>query len=880
MARRRKSVETLVGEVFHPNSKAGKGIVALAEKYQDENNSQGIAAIKGLLTFLEGKCGVKDFSGTVELEYVYGKRLKRDVTRGACEFCGQRLRYFNNFTVRCKNNDGEIVSRAGMVEGIGATGLTGEMQCGDDHWDALQDISEAIGAKDFSEMIARKQERTERKYDRLKDTFTFKPEVAELMRKMGVDPEHYEMMKQMLEFGPAVIKADKSVIASLEYSSFNKGDINWLLKNKKKLPEEAKKALDNFAHEMQETNDENIGLVFKALYQTKPFGLEALIGGIKSDLLYADELPDEHPLFKSYKKPDLDAELKVPELIKLAKRYRKRTVWQKLKEKLCTRAEALGIMRAAPGLLGARLKHNRAAADSHFTAQEFKDAYDVAVAVYDANREEIAEQHRKEEKINYGMLRDEYSCIKAAQMLVEKSRKDNPRDALIRLLPMPDALNVFNAIAMVAKKHEHGIDQRTRVVSLGYETAEALDKVRYSYGLHHTDVAWRTQSLANALQLAEKGLALADDANRLARMKKKLDECTEPEKEYDRQKLERVKEILQTGFVYGIKGVSDIEGMAGAKYLNKKGMSALAKVHSKIGQKAKYFANPETRKAFEEYKQKCIGKKCWHYYDFSCKIQKDTLEGAPVREEKGARYFSAKLARQEIEKLAAYRTLNEILAADKEWLQKLMKIAGEDAQAVLAKAAKRNIAKDDIDDLIEGISKDGNELIAPGIVTYVNESYELAFAGPEKKACSAFKARYQRGEGYGDFVKALYAQMPDRGKIWEIIFGAAASWQKPGAGFTRFRRYEGRKDSYWSPKNSSRKVNLSERNLSSFVSEGLSQYLADPEQGFRVSEQMRKWIQQDLSEKKHFITDWPAELREFEKLAEKAVLEVGKKYLA
>lgn len=695
MANTKVDVKDLIHKIFHPNSSAKKGLDALADRYHQEGNSQGIAAIKGLVKCLQGKA-IKEFSGRIELVYASYHKYAKGINKGTCDFCGQGLRKANNISVRCIDNRGDNVAQAGRVIGIGATGMIGEIQCGNDHWAHWQQIAEAIEEKNFVGILSQRTERRERKCNKLRELGTLKPETAALFAKIGVAPENYELMKQVLDFGPGVTKADKSIFAALDYSSFRKGDLNWLLKNKKYLPEKVEDALDSLLHDVIETSDEETETIFKAIYQFKPYGLDSLIGGIKSDLLYLDKLDGSNSAFNDFQKPDLEAVMHVPEFIEPKTSYRKRTIREKLKEILCTRAEAIGILRAAPGLFGARQRHNREIAAEYFsTAQEFKDAYAAAATVLSEQKQKLADYHKKKIPVQWKMLQDEYKSIKFAQTLVEKARSENSRDALLRLLPMADARQVLGAIAMVARKKELCIEQGQRIVQFGYEQCAALGKAEQSYAPVPASFKWLRSNSNRIHSHAKKGVMLAEDARKIAGIAEKLGECTALEEKED-EKRKYVQDLLQKALVVEIKGVSGLNALARAVCFNKKGRKNLEKAYSAIKGLQAGLKSARVQREYERLSRH-LGKIVWSYGDFSgIYCEKIKL---PYEQKQGITYFGRRHAANISDKfeigektetakansnvypvypIEGYLSMAKVLQQDKDWMKKLEKLAKQD----------------------------------------------------------------------------------------------------------------------------------------------------------------------------------------------------------
>jgi len=292
-------------------------------------------------------------------------------------------------------------------------------------------------------------------------------ELRETLEKKGFDIE--QLQKAIaLEHAQALIDGDESGVKFDIDCGTNRNTYNWFREGIKAKDIENKTVrgiwykLNNAAHLV--TEDE-LAVVMAYSHEFRPRNINTLLAGVKDDLFYLANLPEDHPIIKKYGKLNINKNYVHPKTAyRSRKKIKKRKIFQVLDQDKITRVEAMGIHRHFPDIVDTRIAINRELtqrysrrdkkiAERYGGGRHWHQVIEEMRPVFEEVKDELAADYEKFQKAigDYVLTRGEYL---AAKEFLKRSRigKDNARKNYLRNFTIQEFQEIAPLIVTVGRK--------------------------------------------------------------------------------------------------------------------------------------------------------------------------------------------------------------------------------------------------------------------------------------------------------------------------------------------------------------------------------------------------------------------------------------------
>ena len=516
------NLEQLVGSFVDLRTGFGKKALARASRLKGPRRT----ALLELVSRLKGK-GITRLSRPLKFKFVGYEEGSKFETVGT-SIAGPKLRYLYKYAISLADR------KASYVAGVGHTGILGEIQVGRILREELPVLLPIFGDERYEEFFS--EEGRKKRTQELGETGrrTIDDIIIETLGKTGLDISD---LKNIVE--------EYLTSASL----LNKGsDLYWLRGqfDEEKIQDAGlEQALINVMED-PEYNNNDAKLVVYALMELRKKPLKGLIGGLREDLLFLEQNPEIHQV-------DLNQRFRRRRFYPSKDWVEDGNITKKLEETSLSFSEALGILRAFPGMAEVRRNFNRANAEKYFGKEQegvknLNQAIKFIMPYFKKDKEEYHEAKRTERKENL-FLKNKY------HVFLEIDELRNLGDAgnwgnLVAWTKMKDSRRVFSGLWTLNQqiklaqsfsnphvadgimatnyedaidfKEEHGIDlqeavRRVSIIELGSPSREDRQRARevgIRISLYNQ---FRRQNLERLDEETEFGIIPVELADKLAK---------------------------------------------------------------------------------------------------------------------------------------------------------------------------------------------------------------------------------------------------------------------------------------------------------------------------------------------------------------------------
>jgi hypothetical protein len=467
----------LIQRTYHHNSTQGKNLAKLVRQYDARNNTMGIALVNQLLTIIRDKLPEGErFSGVIAPKYVAHMFAPKGEKLGKATISGQALREGHGYKIVLYDRFEDLQSNSAQLAGIGATKGVYDFLVGNEHKETLERILAAnFEPRQLRDWKKERDEETE-KVASLREDFD------QVFSEMGVDMSTY---RRMLLLGPVQVGGDESVLRALADPHAFRSDLSWLAGNINVMPAQVQAAFFNYTSPVTKASRTDIPLLLAAIYQAKPEKALGIIGQFRDDALLLEKLPDDHPVFDTVDKPDLDARFEPIVLVKGTNAPDDNvSLREKMDQQFVTKSDALSLMRTIP-VYEAREVHNKLAAQKYL-GNNFPQLMASAKAIMDEEAGRYRQSKIDKDDFEPRTIKREYHDVREAADFIAYAQghlQESEREALCRLLPMTKAPRIFSNIYLVATKAKLGKSQLEHFVpaaDFGEDAKEKIDRIRHT----------------------------------------------------------------------------------------------------------------------------------------------------------------------------------------------------------------------------------------------------------------------------------------------------------------------------------------------------------------------------------------------------------------
>jgi len=536
-----RQLERIVNEVVDLRTNFGKNISEISGKLTGSRE----VALKELFTKIKEK-GIKNLSQPVKFKLV-GFEKGGKFERIAESISGQRLRVVYKYSI----SYGE--TRAGYREGIGQLGVLGEIEIGRKLKKWLPELSGILGDKRYKEFF--KPSGLKKRADELNATTRKRVEdaVMEELSKTGYDVS--ELQEYLKDF---------FITKALQERG---SDIYWLKRQVsagKIADENLERALISLMEEPDYSKEDAI-LAGEAIMELRKKPTKGFIGSLAEDLMFLDS--DEERRKEVYN-ADLDQLFIRKQFYPERRQIEEGKIREKLRQDTMSFAEALGIVRAFPGIAEARKNLNRKNALRYFfnmqntqdvnaytqqAVANLNNAINILIPSFEKDREEWHEAKKSRRKADL-YLKNNYGFFKEIDWIRLLDKEKGNWANLIRWIKMKDSKRIFSGLYTLSQQVKFIKEYENKISGRGMYISEGVMAVAYENSIDFEEMTGiDLKDAVKKIEIIDMEKPTAEDRQRAKKAKTGLTTY----RKFRKENLERLVKGAEFNLVQA-KSIKDI----------------------------------------------------------------------------------------------------------------------------------------------------------------------------------------------------------------------------------------------------------------------------------------------------------------------------------